>query len=354
MNADPERRGPTERPADEAGGGASSRRPGGLLLVTGAPRSGTKLLRHLLDQHPSVDMTTNEAEFLPWVIDYCAQGGLERPGGFDRMVEYLRLEEYVAQRVLAGHAPVDFEALRASLRGASAGDVFRAFLECEVGPLRPGSYLGDKSPGFVRHLEKVMAALEEARVIHIVRDPRSQAGSLRRVFGKAPLYTAMAWQRAVREVELAAQRAPDRVLEVRYEDLTARPEETVRGLCGYLGLTFEPAMLEVREELESVPAPGSGALGIRPPRPRRYREHLSPGEIAGVEAICAEGMRRWGYAPESASAGVEPPGRARLEVSRRRGQLGLALRTLRRDGWRHLLRRIRLVRTRRAIERGAW
>ena len=101
--------------------------PGGVLLITGAPRSGTKLLRHLLNQHTMVDLTTNESEFLPWVLDFCEQGGLERPGGFERLVEYLKLENYFAHRRLEGFASAGFESwwdrLRSvwSARARSAG-----------------------------------------------------------------------------------------------------------------------------------------------------------------------------------------------------------------------------------------
>ena len=171
-------------------------------MVNGAPQSGTKFLQQLLDQHPVSVVTATESESLPWVIDDCAHGGMERPGGLEWLVEHLRPKEYFAEQELAAFPPVDFNPWRSRLRGPDVANVLRAFLECEVGTALPGADLGHKLPGSIRHLERIMVELDDARVVSIARDPRAQCGLLCRTFGKLQAHSAVAWSKVLGEQPL--------------------------------------------------------------------------------------------------------------------------------------------------------
>ena len=79
---------------------------------------------------------------------------------------------------------------------------------------------------------------------------------------------------------------------VRYEDLTASPERVVRELCEFVGVPFEPKMLDYGDfdHAGFTPGLGDSSLNIRsgriqPPAPM-------PDEMpAGLADICAA----WGY-----------------------------------------------------------
>ena len=74
--------------------------------------------------------------------------------------------------------------------------------------------------------------------------------------------------------------------EVRYEDLIADPEGTLRGLCELLELEFVPAMVDPpeRAELEA----GLGAVG-------GWRERLTPEQLTAFEEPAAEMLTELGY-----------------------------------------------------------
>jgi len=105
--------------------------------------------------------------------------------------------------------------------------------------------LGQKTPRFVRHLPLLQAHFPDARFIHLVRDPRAVAASLIRsnVHRSTAYYAARRWRMDV-DFGLAFEKsAPETVLRLAYEELVAGPENTLRRVCQFCGLEFDPTML---------------------------------------------------------------------------------------------------------------
>ena len=89
--------------------------------------------------------------------------------------------------------------------------------------------------------------LPEAHVVHLIRDGRDVALSLRATwFAPAEDLAALArhWAEQIRSARRQVA-GRDCYTEVRYEDLVAEPEETLRRICADLDLDFDPAMLEL-------------------------------------------------------------------------------------------------------------
>ena len=158
----------------------------------------------------------------------------------------------------------------------------------------------------------IAAAFPEARFLHIVRDGRDVVCSLlergwlssgrggaddagqaygarprfwvelerRREFARASDARRAAW--AWRRYVLAARRAPPaRTLELRYERLVAEPRAVARDVAAFLGVPAEPLERALdRAHRESV---------------GRFREDLSPPELADVEAEAGELLVELGY-----------------------------------------------------------
>lgn len=324
-----------------------------LVFVVGAPRSGTKLLRHLLNRHSAVSMTSNETEFLPYLMRFEEAGGLARADGFARLVQYLRLEDYFWHRTNEGHAPTDFNRLQAICAGASASEFFRQFLVAEVNGSIHQTYVGDKSPSYVRFLPEVFEAFPEAKVIHIVRDPRSQCGSLRATFGKVINASAQAWAQAETHVIAAKSQNATRILTLRYEDLTDAPEHWIAQICNFLNLPFDPEMLRVDVELENARA-GAKPIALRKADKNVFERYLTADEISMVEGICEEGMAHHNYEVRGPAVRLKHQTAMLATSDRIVGLVRLAGLTIRRHGWRAFARKIRLVYARRAIMAGRW
>jgi hypothetical protein len=155
-----------------------------------------------------------------------------------------------------------------------------------------------KTPSNVLIWERIAACWPDATFVYLLRHPAAVVASLHSSFNPA-------WhpgkdgsvdesvEKVIRYMTALEQaRAGRPGFTVRYEDLTASPEGVVRNLCDFLGLPFEPAMLEYgRFEHDGFTAGlGDSSLNIRSGRiqpPAPIPDEI-PAELAG---ICAA----WDY-----------------------------------------------------------
>lgn len=86
-------------------------------------------------------------------------------------------------------------------------------------------------------------AVAEYRLVFILRDGRACTASKVRRTGQSWEEAAFRWHRSVRVLK-AIRRLDRPICEVRFEDLVTEPERELRRVCGYLDVTFEPALLQ--------------------------------------------------------------------------------------------------------------
>jgi len=196
------------------------------IFVVGCPRSGTTLLRLILDSHPSISAGP-ESRFL-WGIRAIEERNWATLAGFG-----LERAEWHAQ----------------------VRSLFEAF------HLRYAQHQGkvrwaDKSPDYALMLDYLDVLYPAAQVVHIVRDPRDVIDAWRRFYGRRSMYrAARAWVRYVGAAHrFAQQRGETKVWELRYEDLVGRPEPTLRALFGWLGEPWDPGVLDFADRPHSFGA----------------------------------------------------------------------------------------------------
>lgn len=272
------------------------RRP---IVVAALPRTGSSLLQQLLAAHPDalsiplwLGLTPLPA---PDEAEWRARGWPARRRGALRTEQLVRTFEpaMMTKHPVGPDLPVEcayfmmgtFRALqwwtlwpvygyaewfeRASSRGAY--ETFRAHLQLVQRDLR-GTHWALKSPGhFLRH-EELRAVLPEARIVRLHRDPVEVLASTRSLFATAHgmMSDAVDHRRvaAINEAALAgaADRAaampddPDRVLDVRYDELVARPLEVVRAIHAWAGIRHDDDVEDaLRAWLAAHPADAHGA-----------------------------------------------------------------------------------------------
>jgi hypothetical protein len=277
-------------------------------FVVGVGRSGTTLLRLMLDSHPELAIPA-ETHFVPDLLE--------------RQVECRTSDELVDAIVAArtwGDFGLDPDRLREAAGGArGAAAVLRVFYGlCAEARGKPR--WGDKTPGYVKRMRPIAAALGEARFVHLIRDGRDVALSrLARGMGvgKPIGDVAELWTRRIENARRQAKRLRGRYLELRFEDLVAEPEPALRRICELIELEFDPAMLHHHQradarigELGDLAAEGerrgrdrderqtAHALATQPPTGARtevWRTEMSATNRAAFEAVAGGLLAELGY-----------------------------------------------------------
>jgi hypothetical protein len=169
-----------------------------------------------------------------------------------------------------------------------------------------------------RGLDRVTKVLPHLKVIIIQRDPRSTALSMAKAiarrstlpFTNAELAkAALDWLRNTAEFTDFLTRRKDRAIAFRYEDLVESPAGTLNQVYSFLGLPTMSAT-EISEALQLVPysrtqtgkkkgtAKDIGietTKGIRQESLERWRQELSPEQLAIVTTLTAAGAGKFGY-----------------------------------------------------------
>jgi hypothetical protein len=314
--------------------------PSGPIFIVGTERSGSNLLRLILNAHPRIAVPHP-----PHVLRYFAPleasyGDLSRRDDRARLADDVRW--LLRVHIHPWDPPIDREALIGhadppDLLGIFFG-LYDQFLRAE-GKARWGC----KSTFAIHHVDRLRRHRPDARFLWLVRDPRDVAASSRRsVFSPFhPYLTACLW-RDQQELGLALQaRLPaDCWLRMRYEDLLADPEGSVRSLCRFLGEPFEPGMLAYHRTDAAQAAAALSEDWRNTTQPvlqgnaGKYRSHLSGAEIRLVETVAGRLMEELDYAAETDGAAPLPaglPARLAVRLADARWRAGVELRSLRTD-----------------------
>jgi hypothetical protein len=263
------------------------------VFVVGVPRSGTTLLRQMLRGIPSLAIP-RESHFVPAALDAPTPAA-----ALDIVLSSPKLATW----------DVDPDAVRQrAATAATPAEVVRAAFEAyalEQGRPR----WGDKTPGYVLHIDRLANAFPDAVFVHLVRDGREVADSLREQQWGPPdlLLAAYAWRKGVRAGREAGERlGPSRYLEVSYEQLAAAPEDALTRVCRFLdeevaledmfdyagrATTEHPVLPHLHRHLAEPPTPGL----------RSWRANCSLTEQLDIEALMGPTLARFGYEPSAPS-----------------------------------------------------
>jgi amino acid adenylation domain-containing protein len=212
------------------------------IIILGHPRSGTTLLRRLLDGHSRIACPPETH-----IFSACA-----------RFLESETTSQGVDLGVLAGLNFAGFadQQVREKLR-----DFAFSFLQ-HYAEIRGKPRWAEKTAFDVFHTEQIEQLCGgSVRFICVVRHPLDVAISTKEFCDSMGMYPAMlhryiqsdpqpirafahSWLDVAHKLDALCKRRPDLCTWVRYEDLVASPEDALSNLLAFLGENYEPAMLE--------------------------------------------------------------------------------------------------------------
>jgi len=258
------------------------------------------MLQRMLDAHPRLAVAYDTL-FIPRMVRDVAVG--EDPALTPELVGRAVGHPRFSRLGISGQ-----EVVRAS-RDAQTVSQFVHLVYDALARLRGKELSGEKSPGYCRHIETLHALFPDARFIHLIRDGRDVALSIREwkkgcakldLSSQEPIATAALWWR--RDIEAGRRGGmaigPDRYMEIHYENLVDDSPGVLASLCGFLGLEYDGRMVSYHEgRRRSAPGLSAKAAWLPPTRGLRdWRRSMSARDQALFEAIAGGQLESLGYA----------------------------------------------------------
>jgi Sulfotransferase family len=271
----------------------------GPVFVAGLERTGTSLMYALLASHPRIAMTRRTNL---WTHFYDQYGDLGDDANLERCLDtMMRYRRIVKLRPDRERICREFQA-----GDRTYGRLFA--LVCQQHADRLGKpRWGDKSLNTERYARPIFRAYPDARILHMIRDPRDRyASSLtrwQRRRGGIGAGTAE-WLASARLALANARDHPDAYRAIRYETVVAAPELTMRDVCDFIGEAFAPEMLSMQGAPEFSGRGSNSSYGERTPGAitttsvGRFRDVLSPRQVAFVQTAARDLMEQFGYGPD--------------------------------------------------------
>ncbi|MGA3086981.1 MAG: sulfotransferase [Terriglobales bacterium] len=271
------------------------------VFVMGCHRSGTNLIYDMLLSSGGFALHRG---YLPLYKKLIPRfGSLERRSNREQIfATWLRSKGF--RRYGLDPAPLSARVLNQCRTG---GDFIRAVME-SLAEDQKSQRWALYDPDNVMHVEQVKRDIPNAIFLHMIRDGRDIALSLKKMGGFSPLpwdrsqtnslvATSLYWEWMVHQGRARGRKFPADYIEIRYEDLVTNPRDTLRELGSFIDHDLDYDRIQraglgtLSKTNSSFRQPGTDALNPL----GRWKHSLTQAEVAAIEATVGECLRENGY-----------------------------------------------------------
>lgn len=266
------------------------------IIIVGVPRSGTTLLRVMLDSHSRIAA----APETPWILGGYGDNSIRH------LVDYLNSGDYGPLKNLPGVTEADiYMATRLFIQS-----IFSGYLQH-----KDKTSLVLKTPDDIKHITYLLSLFPHSKFVHITRDGRDVATSLvenaSRLFSNViEGYGELNHDNAIRRwydwesmIITAFSESHVDHFELRYETLVTATSQVLKDLCDWLGVEFEEAMVNYNEFSHEYPAWEAGTHDLMKRKPHgvdrnsigRWRAILTPEEKERIWHTYGNFLNQLGY-----------------------------------------------------------
>lgn len=237
------------------------------IFLVGAERSGTTLLRLMLDNHPQLAWCYEFEYAVDLIPDDNKWAGLET------YYQWLETNRTFHVTGFTINPALDYPLLINSFLLQKLQHEQKLIVGATVH----------------RHFDRLLRIWSDARFIHIVRDGRDVTRSCIKMGWAGNVWTGIEkWLEAeTLWNKIEQQLAPNRRINISYEKLIANPVETLRQVCDFIGVEYDEAMLNY-PQTTTYDFPNPALIG-------QWQRKMSEGEIQLVESRVAEMLVTRGY-----------------------------------------------------------
>lgn len=247
----------------------STDQPSQIYFLVGSVRSGTTMLRLMLDHHPQI-CCFGEFEYAVQPLEVSKAGKPPNKGDYHQWLTAER--RFVAHNLTINHE-------------VGYPELVRSFVQ-QMHERSGKPVTGATVHWGFEHLTKIWP---DARFIHLVRDGRDVAKSVVQMGWAGNVWTAAetwigaekAWDR------MAPTLKPCQAIELKQEDLVSQPEFHLTRLCKFLGTEFDPAMMAYHLDT-TYDAPDATLIN-------QWKRRLPASQIQLLEARMGSLLEERGY-----------------------------------------------------------
>lgn len=237
-----------------------------VVAVYGAMRSGTTLLRLMLNAHPLLNCP-GESDYM---FDHLISDG---SGGLRVNVETLD-----SDWIFKHHRDDYPSPLPRDMKPA-------LFLDHQFADSHTGIIMAHRNAG------RLLDVFPDMKIIHLIRDPRDVArSSIGMGWSGDVYYGATHWMKTEADWNSNAHRLGDgQVLNISYEDLVSQPEECLKQICAFLEVPYEDSLLSYDQD-STYSKPDSGLA-------YQWKRKQTPRQVGLIEGRIGEMLGIAGYEP---------------------------------------------------------
>lgn len=295
-----------------------------MAFIVGMGRSGTTLLTNMLNSNPAV-ISTPENEFLLFSKASFAEADFSREAvidsflgifnyNYNRVLSIWKPNAAVRQDMLEANEKSFANACRLVYMNYPFANKDKVQIKCVI----------DKNPIYSLYIDDLRRIYPAAKYIILTRDFRDNVVSRKKYSDKKSSVAELgaSWNFFYERIyDVVKKHRLDHYL-LRYEDLVAEPEQTLKQLCAYLGVEYSSTMLQFQELSKEINTHvkekasaevynkisrmhGNLEKQVNLNRVKAYEKELSPGDINMLNYVCRKYGREFDYLAPGEAAPVK-------------------------------------------------
>jgi hypothetical protein len=272
-----------------------------MILIVGVGRSGTTLIREILNKHPNVNIAPETSFYNRLWASRKLLGSIKIRHNVPKWLYYLlfhshdpSMENY---KFLLFDLVSDFE----NNPPHSYEEMFQRILE-KFAKSKNKRIYGEKTPNHIFYIDHIKKRIPKTKIIVTIRDPRAVTSSMIKrgdLYNKA-YQPAIEWYIGMEKIFKLLEFHREDLFIIKYEDLIDDSYTVIKDLCKFLNIEFYEDML-IPEETNTSFKELKGRKGIYKDAKEKWREILSKDDIKTVERICSNLMKEFGYTTDNSN-----------------------------------------------------
>ncbi len=265
------------------------------IFIVGAGRSGTTLLRQILNCHPSLAIVP-ESHFISWFYyKLHVYGDLHTKHNAITLInDIVSTDRFQKWSLEIGNLNDFYTKYKPNS--------YRSILESlyyEYAYQQGKARWGDKTPAYVEELNIILTLFPDAKIIHVVRDGRDVYLSHKKVpWGPKTAETAAVyWVNCLQKISNCEQLNSKNLLEVRYEDLVTTPKKQLTCICNFIDEKFYPYLLNYQDHVRDDVRHWKSQYFNKKitAQTQKYLSQMPRRKVRSFERIASKLLEKYGY-----------------------------------------------------------